>query len=269
MAPIPITVTSASDPRLADYVDLRDRDLRRLARGVFIAEGVHAIRELIASAYPVRSVLVTVARLTDLESIGIGGLSDDTPVYVGDLDVLRRVAGFDLHRGAVAAGVRPTVAATPADVLTGARRVVVLEGINDAENLGSLFRNAAGLGIDAVLLSPKSADPLYRRTIRVSSGQALRIPFATLDPWPATIASVLLARGFAVVALTPRSDAEDLTDAGLDRVDKLALLIGAEGPGLSEAAIGYADRIVGIPMTGGVDSLNVATAAAIAFFASR
>jgi tRNA G18 (ribose-2'-O)-methylase SpoU len=259
--PDPVPVDDPADPRLADYVGLSDAALRQreAADGVFIAEGELVIRALLRSPYPVRSVLVTPARHRRLAA---DLAASDAPVYIAAPRVMNAVVGFDIHRGAVAAGAR-LVPSTPDAVIAGARRLVVLEGLNDHENLGALFRNAAGLGMDGVLLSPTCADPLYRRSVRVSLGHVLRVPFARLGDWPDGLAT-LHRRGWQLVALTPRPEAEpvDVLD-GLP--GPVALILGAEGPGLSEAALAAADRRVRIPLAAGVDSLNVSTAAAIAF----
>lgn len=254
-------VDDPADPRLAPYVALTDAELRRRVDeelAVFVVEGDLAIRQLAASPYPVRSLLVTPAKWERLAP-ALAGV--DAPAYVASRAVMAEVAGFDVHRGALAVGGRLPLP-EPAHLLAAARRVAVLEGLNDHENLGALFRNAAAFGIDAVLLDPTCADPLYRRSIRVSTGHLLRVPFTRLDPWPDQL-SVLGAAGFALVALTPGGD-EPVTI--LDALDgRVAVLVGAEGPGLSRDALDAAAHRVRIPMAGGVDSLNVATAAAIAF----
>jgi tRNA G18 (ribose-2'-O)-methylase SpoU len=257
----PVIVEDPGDPRLADYVGLTDAALRRrveLGHGVFIAEGELVIRQLLTSPYPVRSVLLTPARHQRLAA----ALADlDAPVFVAPAAVLRAVAGFNLHRGAVAAAARPAPR-DPLSLLAQSRTVAILEGLNDHENLGALFRSASALGVDAVLLAPGSADPLYRRSVRVSMGAVLRLPFATLSPWPGALADVVGA-GFELVALTPRPGAEPV--AAFRPAGAVALLVGSEGRGLSEAALAAAPRHVRIPMRSGVDSLNVAAAAAIAF----
>ncbi|HEY3238077.1 MAG TPA: RNA methyltransferase [Acidimicrobiia bacterium] len=264
----PIPVTDPDDPRLDDYRNLSDARVRRRLEapdpargepGFFMAEGPTVIGRLLASGRRVRSVLVDPPRLERLEP-SLGTL--DAPVYVAPRPVLAAVCGFDVHRGALAAADRWPLPG-PAALLAGARRVAVLEAINDHENLGALFRNAAGLGIDAVLLCPRSADPLYRRSVRVSMGHVLSVPWARIEPWPEALAAVKGA-GFTVAALTPAPEAEPLSSAGTE--GRLALMFGAEGPGLSEAALARADRRFRIPMTAGADSLNVASAAAVAFY---
>ncbi len=260
----PIAVHDPADPRVADFLALNDPDLRRLREqtggtsgGFFIAEGAPVIRQLLRSAYRVRALFLTPRRLDALAG-ELGGI--EAPVYVGQPEVVNAVSGFHLHRGALASADRaplPTLAA----VLAGTDRVVVTESVNDHENLGALFRNAAAFGAGAVVLDPTSADPLYRRSVRVSMGHVLRVPFARATAWPAALGE-LRAAGFEVLALTPSPHAEDLWTVGASA--RHALLLGAEGPGLSPGALAAADRRVRIPMAPGVDSLNVATAAAIA-----
>jgi tRNA G18 (ribose-2'-O)-methylase SpoU len=243
------------DPRLDDYRELTAAGRRQRVeaeRGIFVAEGVLAIRALLRSQYPVRSVLATSERAAVLGEV-------DAPVYVASLDTLRAVTGFDLHRGAVAIGERLPLP-DPAEILTAARRVAVLEGINDHENLGSIFRSAAAFGIDAVLLDATCADPLYRRAVRVSLGHVLHVPFTCVAQ-----ATEVARHGYTVVALTPSDDAEPIDALAADAPDRLALVLGAEGPGLRSATLHAAHRRVRIPMSESVDSLNVAVAAAIAF----
>jgi tRNA G18 (ribose-2'-O)-methylase SpoU len=255
-----IPIADPSDPRLADYAGLTDPARRRrieAEQGFFIAESPLVVRALVESDRGVRSVLVTPAQhaalAETLESV-------DAPVYVADDAVLRQIVGFDLHRGAVAAGVRWEPPALD-DLLDGARRVAVVERLNDYENLGVLFRNAAAFGIDAVLLDTETADPLYRRCVRVSIGHVLTVPWARV----ASLEDVR-NRGFTLFALTPAPEAVPL--GGISWPDRSAVMLGAEGPGLSRAWLDVADVQVRIPMRAGVDSLNVATAAAIAFYAS-
>jgi tRNA G18 (ribose-2'-O)-methylase SpoU len=261
-----VPVDDPADPRIADYVGLKDADLRRrdgaaasdTAGGTLIAEGVGVIRRLLASPYPVRSLLLTGPRLAALEP-DLAGVA--APVYLAEREVIRATVGFDLHRGAVAAAARLPLP-SPSDVLAQATTVAVLEGLNDHENLGAIARSAAGLGVDALLLDPTCADPLYRRAVRVSMGEILHLPFTRVAPWPSALAELRDA-GFRLLALTP-----DAAATPIDAVDppgRLALLLGTEGPGLSEAAIAAADERVCIPLRAGVDSLNVGHAAAIAF----
>ena len=254
------TVDDVADPRVDDYRDLTAADRRPDrpgGRGLVIAEGVVVVRRLLDSPYPVRSLLGVPRRLAELDLAGV-----DAPAYATDADTMARIVGFHLNRGVLAVADRAPIPSV--EELAVGRLLAVLEGVNDHENLGALFRNAAALGVDGVLLGPRCADPLYRRSVRVSMGHVLRVPFAPLpEPWPAA----LTALDHTLVALTPAADAVPLAAAGLaDR--RVALLLGAEGPGLSAEALRAAHLRVRIPMATGVDSLNVATAAAVAFFAA-
>lgn len=250
-----VTIDDVADPRLDDYRDLRGG--RPRGTGPVIVESLLGVEALAASALTIRSVLVTPAKLDRLPP-----LDPDVPVLVADLAIQRRLVGFDLHRGVVASAERPAPRVAT-DVIAGARRVLVAERLNDLENLGSLFRNARAFAADAVLLDPETTDPYGRRPVRVSMGHVLHVPFARLEPWPAGI-DRLRAEGLTVVALTPRGE-EVLDPAHLP--ERVAFLVGAEGPGLTEAALAAADRRVAIPMASAVDSVNVATAAAIALHA--
>jgi len=217
------------------------------------------VRALLSTDHRVRSVLVT-PKQRALLADALDPL--DAPVYVVTPDVMKRTVGFDLHRGAVAAADRYPLPSMDA-VLEGATRVAVLERVNDHENLGALFRNAAAFGVDAVLLCPECSDPLYRRSVRVSTGHVLTVPWTRATPWPGAI-DVLEARGFSVLALTPAPEAERI-DHFSPTQDRVAIVLGAEGPGLSADALKRAGRRVRIPMATGVDSLNVAVAGALAF----
>jgi len=256
--PVPIAIEDAGDPRLADYAALPDPGRRRRVEvegGFFIAESPHVVRRLLTSGRRVRSVLVTPEQHAALAG-ALDGLT--APVYVAPIAVLRGIVGFDLHRGAVAAADRWELD-EPAVLLRGARRVAVLQRVNDHENLGGLFRSAAALGIDAVLLDAECADPWYRRCVRVSIGTVCTLPWTrivSLDD--------VQAAGFALIALTPSAGASALDTMAWP--DRAALLLGAEGPGLSPDWLAAADGRARIPMHRGVDSLNVATAAAIAFW---
>jgi len=256
-----VVVTDPDDDRLADYRCLTDVELRTAfepPHGLFIAEGELVVRRAIGAGYGLRSVLVDPRRVEQLADLVPAGV----PFYTAPPDVLRATTGFHVHRG-VLASVRRRPLPTAADLLAVARRVVVLEDVNTHTNLGAVFRSAAGLGMDAVLLSPSCADPLYRRSVRVSMGQVFAVPYARLEPWPAGLGQVGSA-GFRLIALTPDPAAVDLREVA--HAPRTALLLGAEGPGLSGAAIGAADLRVRIPMRAGVDSLNVAAAAAVAFW---
>ena len=261
-----IEIDDPADPRLGDYTALTDVDLRRgleAERGVFIVEGLLAIESLLRSPYAVRSVLTNHRAHARLS----GALATiDAPVYVVDDDVMRGTVGFDLHRGAVASAHRPADL-DPEPLLATGNRLLVLEGVNDHENIGGIFRNAAAFGVDAVLLDPTGADPLYRRSVRVSLGHVLHVPFTRLPNWPGSITR-LGAAGWSTVALTPSGEV-DIGDFAPNAPARIALLLGAEGAGLRDATIDAADHRVRITLAPGVDSLNVATAAAVALHALR
>jgi tRNA G18 (ribose-2'-O)-methylase SpoU len=260
------TIGEAGDPRLAPYTDLTDAAHRRRVEGrtgTFVVEGVTAIRRAATSPYPLRSVLVTPAKAQALAAT-LDPL--DIDVFVADPDTMTAVAGFDIHRGAVAIAARLLMPAL-ASLLGAVGTLAVLEGINDHENLGAVARSATALGADALVLDPTCADPLYRRCVRVSMGEVLHLPFTRAERWPAALADVSAA-GFTLVALTPSSGAEPIdVVAARCGAQPIALLLGAEGPGLSAAAMAAADHRARIPLRAGADSLNVGHAAAIALYA--
>lgn len=255
-------VEDPADPRVADFVGLTD-GARRMKHepgaGFFIAEGEKVIARAAAAGYPVRSLLLSPARLADLRT-DVAAL--DCPRFVASYAVLEAVTGYHVHRGALASFGRIPLC-TAEDVLAGATRVLVMEAVTNHTNLGTVFRSAAALGIDAVLLNPQSCDPLYRRTVRVSMGQVFAVPYAYLPSWPDGVELVRDA-GFRVLALTPDAGAVRLQDVVIAPGEKVALMFGAEGPGLTEEAMAASDQRVRIPMAAGVDSLNVAAAAAVA-----
>lgn len=259
-----IAVTDPTDERVADFTDLSRADRRPDrpgGRGLVIAEGVLAVRRLLDSAYPARAVLGTAPRIDELADELAGA---DVDVCVTSATTMTEIVGFHLNRGVLATADR---APQPdlAELAAGSRLVAVTEGIGDHENLGALFRNAAAFGVDAVLIGPRCGDPLYRRSVRVSMGHVLHVPFRTEPDLPATVAS-LRARGFRTLALTPAASATELRRVADRPAGPTAVLLGAEGDGLSADALAVADEAVRIPMPTGVDSLNVATAAAIAFY---
>ncbi|MCU1451874.1 MAG: rRNA methyltransferase [Acidimicrobiales bacterium] len=263
-----VMVEDPDDPRLADYLALNDpAGRRRVERAgqFFVVEGTLAIERLLTvPGWQVRSLLL-LPRVAErlAERLGDRLHAVGAPVLVAPEPVLRRVVGFDLHRGALASVDRKPPA-EPADVVTGTRLLLALEGVNDHENLGSLYRNAAAFGVGAVLLDPTSADPFYRRSVRVSMGHVLGIPTGRLEAFPAGVEQ-LHALGATVVALTPAPDAVALRELDVDAFGgrPVVVLVGAEGPGLTATALDAADVRVRIPMAPGIDSLNVATAAAI------
>jgi tRNA G18 (ribose-2'-O)-methylase SpoU len=258
----PDEVVDPADQRVVDYVGLTDAARRMRhepAAGFFIAEGEKVAARAAGAGYPARSLLVSPQRLAELDP---GLLSLGCPVHVASFDVLRAVTGFHVHRGVLASFGRLPVP-SPEEVLARSRRVVVMEEVTNHTNLGAVFRSAAGLGMDAVLLGPRSCDPLYRRSVRVSMGQVFSVPYAYLDRWPDGLRDLRTA-GFRVLALTPDPRATRLEDVDLRSDDRAALVLGAEGPGLTEEAMAASDEWVRIPMAAGVDSLNVAAAAAVA-----
>lgn len=272
--PTPELIADPADPRLAVFRDLTDAELRRgveatggrHGQGTFIVEGTLAINVLLArlDRWSVQSLLVTEKKLAEIDADGLQ--RSGAAVHLASQEVLNGVVGFDLHRGAVAAADRPPSMSPDdqaAEVLDRVGTAVVLEGITDQENLGVLFRNAAGLGAGVVLLSPTCCDPLYRRTVRVSMGHVLTTPFAHTAPLPGGL-DALHERGFETVALTPAADAAPLDDLADTIGDRVAVLLGSEGPGLTPATMAAASHRARIPMARGVDSLNVAAAGAIA-----
>lgn len=256
-------IDDLDDPRLGDYVHLREPSRRmgvERERGIFTVEGRLSVEALLASPYEVRSILVAEEHVGRVASV----LATDAPIFSLPSAEMEQVTGVHFHRGVLAVAERPELPSV-ADLVAGASRLLVLEAVNDHENIGALFRNAAAFGVDGVVLDPTTVDPLYRRSTRVSLGHVLHVPFArvTEGRWPDALDDVRAA-GFTVLALTPSADAEAIGAVAGERPDRVALLLGAEGPGLTAAAMAAADRRVRIPMAAGVDSVNVATAAAIA-----
>jgi tRNA G18 (ribose-2'-O)-methylase SpoU len=259
-----IEVPDPHDPRLGDYVDLRDVTLRKrleTSHGLFIAEGEKVVRRAVEAGHDVRSFLMARRWLDGLADVL--DRAGNVPCYVVSEQVAEQVTGFHVHRGALAALHRKPM--PPAgDVLAGADTVLVLEDVVDHTNVGAVFRSAAALGVDALLLSPRCADPLYRRAVKVSMGAVFTIPYARLDDWYDAV-GLLRRKGFTTVALTPAPDAVPLESA-VRSDGPVALLLGSEGHGLSDRWLSTADLRAGIPMTEGVDSLNIAAAAAIACY---
>ncbi|TDC78358.1 RNA methyltransferase [Actinomadura sp. 7K507] len=262
-----VSVTDPADPRLADFVRLRDVNLRKsleAEHGLFVAEGEKVIRRAIGAGHPVRSLLMSRRWAEPLADV----LDDlDAPAYIADDATLESITGFQVHRGALASLERlplPTVET----VLTAAHRVIICEDIVDHTNVGALFRCAAALGVDAAVLAPRCADPLYRRSVKVSMGAVFALPYARMTDWRTGL-SALRERGFQLLALTPAPDAVPIDE--VKTADRRALLLGSEGDGLSSRWLHEADHRVRIPMNEtalarGVDSLNVVAAAAIACY---
>ena len=260
-----IDITDPDDDRVDDFRDLNSIDRRPdlpTGKGLVIAEGVLVVQRMLGSRFSPHAFLGTQRRLTELAA-DLAGVR--APFYRATAEVMAEVIGFHLNRGVLGAARRPPELTT-AEVLTDARTVAVLEGVNDHENLGSIFRNAAGLGVDGVIFGTGCADPLYRRAVRVSMGHALLVPFARTQRWPGDL-ELLRDNGFRLLAMTPDPRADTLADAmGALAGQKVAVLVGAEGPGLTEMTLRASDVRVRIPMSRGTDSLNVATAAACAFY---
>jgi tRNA G18 (ribose-2'-O)-methylase SpoU len=265
-----LRVSDVADPRLADYVGLTDvalRSRREPELGLYMAESEKVIRRALLAGHRPRSLLLSERWLDPMAGLVDDVIATGAPVFVGPRETLEEITGFNVHRGAIAAMHRPTPV-PPATLLDGARRVVVLEDVVDHTNVGAVFRSVAGIGADVVLVSPRCADPLYRRSVRVSMGTVFQVPWARLDPWPAAL-GMLRAAGFTVAALALREDSIPLQALEADPPERLALVLGTEGDGLSDPALAEADLAVRIPMAGGVDSLNVAAAAAVALWATR
>lgn len=265
-----VTIQSPADDRLADYRDLTDVALRRIlepAGGLYMAESAKVIERAVAAGHRPRSILVQQKWRDDAVR-----LAGDAPVYVVSDSVAEQVTGYAVHRGALASMHRPVLPSV-ADVVAGARLVLVLEDLVDHTNVGAAFRAAAGLGADAVLVSPRCADPLYRRSVRVSMGTVFQVPWTRLPDkgqggWGAA-RDVLHGEGLHIAALALADDAVSLDAFAANRPPQVALVLGSEGDGLSRRALAVADTVVTIPMAGGVDSLNVASAAAVALWALR
>ena len=269
-------VDDPADPRLADFRNLRDPDLRR-RRGLFVAEGALVVRRLLAGRrFAVRAALCAIGALPGLEA-ALGDGARELSVYVGPEPLMARVAGYPFHRGCLAVAERGSEPEPGALIdVPGSRLLVALDDVADPDNVGAVFRNAAAFGADGLMLSSGSGDPLYRKAIRTSAGATLALPFARASEWTAALAA-LRRCGYRVIALTPGPDAEDLAaldpgSAAPDRrsaapPERIALLVGSEGRGLGDDSRRAADRRVRIAMAAGVDSLNVATATGIALHA--
>jgi tRNA G18 (ribose-2'-O)-methylase SpoU len=259
------TVVDPADPRLADYTGLTDVELRRRrepAEGLFIAEGEKVVRRSLSAGYRMRSMLLTPKWAEAMRDVVE---AVNAPVYTVAPEIAEQVTGYHVHRGALASMQRRPLPEA-ASLLAGTCRVAIMEAVNDHTNIGAIFRSAAALGMDAVLLSPDCADPLYRRSVKVSMGAVFSVPYARLDPWPHSL-DALRAAGFQILALTPGDQAEPIDQIAPHRLPKVALMLGAEGAGLSRRALAAADRQVRIPMAHDIDSLNVGAAAAVAFYA--
>lgn len=260
-----VHISDADDPRLDDYRSLTDVALRSRtepAGGLYIAESAKVIERAIAAGHRPRSVMTQQRRLDGILPLVEG---EDIPVYVVPDEVAEGVTGFEVHRGAMASMHRPALPAV-LEVVRDAALVLLLEDIGDHTNIGAAFRAAAGLGADAVLVSPRCGDPLYRRSVRVSMGTVFQVPWTRIEDWDAAVAD-LRAAGFQLAALALSDDAVTLDEYAAQQPERVVLVMGSEGDGLSRRALADADAVVTIPMSGGVDSLNVASATAVALWA--
>ena len=272
---MPIEITDPADERVRDYFTLTDVALRTKVepeRGLYLAESEKVIRRALRAGHRPRSFLMGKRWVTDLSDIVERAESQGVPVYFASAGIIETMTGFHLHRGALASMHRPQLV-EPAELLLNAlrhdaSRVLVLEDIVDHTNVGAVFRSAAALGVDAVLTTPRCADPLYRRAVRVSMGTVFQVPWTRIEPWPAGL-QVLRDHGFTVAAFALGDGAVSLDDLAANQPDRLAMVFGTEGDGLSRLAVKGADLVVKIPMSGGVDSLNIAAASAVALWALR
>jgi tRNA G18 (ribose-2'-O)-methylase SpoU len=256
----PIQIESLDDPRIQDYRHVADPSYLR-DRGLFVAEGRLVVRQLLPpSSWTLHSVLLTP---TAAASFGDALAATPAPVFLVDQSLMNDIAGFNIHRGCLGLAARPAARTLAPTDLAARSRVVVLEGVSNPDNVGGIFRSAAAFGVETIILGPSCGDPLYRKAVRTSMAATLAVPFVDAGAWPAAI-ELLRAQGFTVVALTPQSPAIPL--GALPSTSRVALLLGAEGDGLTDDALAGADVRVRIPMTGAVDSLNVTTAASIAMY---
>ena len=274
-----IGIDESTDPRLSDYFNLTDvvrRSKHEPKLGIYIAESEMVIRTAVAAGHRVKSMLMADRWLADLEDVIVtanAGEHGSIPVYLAKAPVLESVTGFNVHRGALAAMYRPKLPTLEhlldESCAAGSQsRIAILDGLVNHTNVGAIFRSVAALGAHAVLVSPTCADPLYRRSIRVSMGTVFQVPWTRFDSWPAGVAG-LRSHGFHLAALAPSDRAVDIDQFAQTAPDRLAVILGTEGVGLSQEALAATDFLVSIPMRAGVDSLNVAAASAVAFWALR
>jgi tRNA G18 (ribose-2'-O)-methylase SpoU len=266
-----ITITDLADPRLADYAHLTDVALKKARgseHGLYLAESLLVMQRALRAGHEPRSVLALGGSVDDaVRAVG----DRDIPIFVGPGDLLEELTGYVLHRGLIASMHRPALPSVESllagsEGSAGARRIVVLENVADPTNVGAIFRSVAAIGADAVLVTPRCSDPFYRRAIRVSMGTVLQVPWTRVGDWPST-RETLIAAGFHLAALALTDDAVDLRAFAATAPERVALVLGAEGEGLTDEAIAAADTVVQIPMAHGIDSLNVAATAAVAMYA--
>ncbi len=255
-----VEIGSLDDPRLADYSHRTDVALKKTGGGIYIAESALVLERALRAGHEPRSVLALGSAVE--EAVALVG-ERDIPIFSGPPELLEQLTGYLLHRGLIASMNRPALPDAET-LLASARRVVVLENVADPTNVGAIFRSVGAIGADAVLVTPRCSDPFYRRAIRVSMGTVLQVPWTRVGDWPSTRA-LLSAAGFEVAAFALSADAVSLRDFAPP--ERLALVLGAEGEGLTPEALAAADVVVQIPMAHGIDSLNVAAAAAVAMWA--
>jgi tRNA G18 (ribose-2'-O)-methylase SpoU len=263
-----LPISELSDPRLGDYAHLTDVALKKARgaeHGLYLAESLLVFERALKAGHAPRSVLALgTSEVEAVEALAQYGFAD-VPVFTGPGELLAELTGYILHRGLIASMNRPALA-DPAQLIEGARRVVVIENVVDPTNVGAIFRSAGAIGADAILVTPRCSDPFYRRAIRVSMGTVLQVPWTRVGEWPET-RQLLAGAGFEIAALALTPDAISLRDFQARLPERLALVLGAEGEGLTAEAIAAADTVVQIPMKHGIDSLNVAAASAVAMWA--
>ena len=259
-----VSISDLADPRLADYAHLTDVALKKSGgeHGLYLAESLLVLQRALRAGHVPRSILALGSSVNEaLSAVG----DFDVPVFAGPPELLEELTGYLLHRGLIASMHRPALPSV-ASLLATAKRVVILENVVDPTNVGAIFRSVAAIGADAVLVTPRCSDPFYRRAIRVSMGTVLQVPWTRTGDWTSTRA-LLDAHGFHVAALALTDDAVSLREFAADAPERVALVLGTEGEGLTPEAIAAADTVVQIPMAHGIDSLNVAATAAVAMYA--
>ncbi len=259
-----IPISDLSDPRLADYSHLTDVALKKARgseHGLYLAESALVLERALGAGHQPRSVLALGGTVE--EAVALVG--EDVPVFSGPGELLAELTGYILHRGLIASMNRPALP-DPDQLLARARRIVIVENVADPTNVGAIFRSAGAIGADAILVTPRCSDPFYRRAIRVSMGTVLQVPWTRVGDWSST-RELLIRHGFHVAALALTPDAVSLRDFDGASHERLALVLGAEGPGLTDDALAASDTVVQIPMMHGIDSLNVAAASAVAMWA--
>jgi tRNA G18 (ribose-2'-O)-methylase SpoU len=259
-----IPISDLSDPRLADYSHLTDVALKKARgseHGLYLAESALVLERALGAGHQPRSVLALGGTVE--EAVALVG--EDVPVFSGPGELLAELTGYILHRGLIASMNRPALP-DPDELLARARRIVIVENVADPTNVGAIFRSAGAIGADAILVTPRCSDPFYRRAIRVSMGTVLQVPWTRVGDWSST-RELLIRHGFHVAALALTPDAVSLRDFDGASHERLALVLGAEGPGLTDDALAASDTVVQIPMMHGIDSLNVAAASAVAMWA--